>query len=436
MIEFALDLLKMLEFGLDWTLPRISVFLPEILGFLIIILLMQIIRRIRRRRRLKKASASQPDSADAEEPLTPSGEFAGTAAVESITESAEFEKAPEIEIAETEQIEPVPEERAEPAAEPVEPETEWEPEPAPEIEEAEDVGFFRRLKNGLSKTRQSFSKQIESAFTGGRGIDDEALEQIEEALITADVGVDTTMELIQRLAKSKKSINDMEAFKKLLKEEMQSLIAYGEPPASFSKPYVIMVVGVNGVGKTTTIGKLAAKYRSEGKQVVLGAADTFRAAAVEQLEIWAERASADIVKHRDKADPAAVAYDAVQAAQSRESDIVIIDTAGRLHTKVNLMEQLKKIKRTVSRQIPDAPHESLLVVDATTGQNAIAQAKMFHQDMGITGIALTKLDGTAKGGIVIGISHTLNIPIRYIGIGEKISDLQPFDPQLFIDALF
>jgi len=430
MIEFALDLLRMLEFGLDWTIPRTSVFLPEILGFLIIILLMQLIRRIRRRRRLKKASAAQPASADAEETLAPSGEFAETDAVESITESAEFEKASEIEIAEREQIEPVREERAEPAADPV------EPEPAPEIEEAGDVGFFRRLKNGLSKTRQSFSKQIESAFTSGRGIDDEALEQIEEALITADVGVDTTMELIQRLAKSKKSVNDMDTFKDLLKEEMQALIAYGEPPASFSKPYVIMVVGVNGVGKTTTIGKLAAKYRSEDKQVVLGAADTFRAAAVEQLEIWAERASADIVKHRDKADPAAVAYDALQAAQSRDSDIVIIDTAGRLHTKVNLMEQLKKIKRTVSRQIPDAPHEILLVVDATTGQNAIAQAKMFHQDMGITGIALTKLDGTAKGGIVIGISHTLNIPIRYIGIGEKLSDLQPFDPQLFIDALF
>ncbi|MFP4532900.1 MAG: signal recognition particle-docking protein FtsY [Desulfobacterales bacterium] len=413
MIEFALDLLALLEFGLDWTITRISGFLPEILGFLLIVFLILMIRRIRRRRKLKKIAGVKP------------GE----------TETAAIEQAP----AER----PAPwhtEETAEIAAAEAETDSEMpeaEP-PAPEIEEEEEeeeVGFFGRLKNGLSKTRQSFSRQIESAFSGG-GIDEEALEQIEEALITADVGVDTSMELIDRISRAKKSVNDMAAFKNLLKTEMQSFIDYGEPPPSLTKPYVIMVVGVNGVGKTTTIGKLAAKYRSEGKNVVLGAADTFRAAAVEQLEIWAERAGADIVKHRDKADPAAVAYDAVQAGQARNSDIVIIDTAGRLHTKVNLMEQLKKIKRTVSRQIPDAPHEILLVVDATTGQNAISQAKMFHQDMGITGIALTKLDGTAKGGIVIGISHALNIPIRYIGIGEKISDLQPFDPQMFIDALF
>lgn len=431
MIEFALDLIQILEFGMDWILAHVSGYLSEILGFLLIIFLMLMIRRIRRRRRLKKAGASASTELEKEDIQEPTDESAETGDAE-IAEPEGHEPEPEIQTAAAGPPGAIPEETPAPAKEAVEPPP--EPEPAPDIEE-EDLGFLKRLKTGLSKTRRSFSQQIESVFSSGRGIDDQALEQIEEALITADVGVDTTMELMQRLAKSKKSASDMETFKDLLKTEMQSLIDYGEPPASPAKPYVIMVVGVNGVGKTTTIGKLAAKYRSEGKKVVLGAADTFRAAAVEQLEIWAERSNADIVKHRDKADPAAVAYDTVQAAQSRNSDIVIIDTAGRLHTKVNLMEQLKKIKRTVSRQIPDAPHEILLVVDATTGQNAIAQAKMFHQDMGITGIALTKLDGTAKGGIVIGISHTLNIPIRYIGIGEKISDLQPFDPLLFIDAL-
>lgn len=418
MIEFGLDLLKMIELSFDWTIANISDFLPETLGFLVIVFLMLMIRRSRRRQRLKKAAAP-PQSA-----------LTSTQTVETAEDAPEAADADEA--METPDVETEIEETAKPEAESIE--AQAEAAPAPEIEE-EGVGFFKRLKSGLSKTRESFSRQIESVFSSDRGIDDEALEQIEEALITADVGVDTTMELMQRLTQSARSINDMDTFKDLLKTEMRSLIDYGEPPASFSKPYVIMVVGVNGVGKTTTIGKLAAKYRSEGKKVILAAADTFRAAAVEQLEIWAERSESDIVKHRDKADPAAVAYDAVQAALARDADTVIIDTAGRLHTKVNLMEQLKKITRTIGRQILDAPHEVLLVVDATTGQNAVSQAQLFHQEMGVTGIALTKLDGTAKGGIVLGISHTLNIPIRYIGIGEKISDLQPFAPQLFVDAL-
>jgi len=427
MIELGRDLIKLLETALHWTIATIPAFLPEILGFLFIVLLILIARRIRNRRRLEKTSASLAfkDEQTAESVDEGDGFLDIADETETTDADAETEEriAPEA---------PSPE-RAEPEQKSVE--TPSKPAQVLEIAEEEPAGFFKRLKTGLSKTRQSFSRQIESVFTSGRGIDDEALEQIEEALITADVGVDTTMKLMQRLEKSVKAINNMAAFKDLLKTEMRSLIDYGEPSPSLSKPYVVMVVGVNGVGKTTTIGKLAAKYQSEGKSIILGAADTFRAAAVEQLEIWAERSGADIVKHRDKADPAAVAYDAVQAAMARNADIVIIDTAGRLHTKVNLMEQLKKIKRTVGRQIPDAPHEILLVVDATTGQNAIAQAKMFHQDIGVTGIALTKLDGTAKGGIVLGISHTLNIPIRYIGIGEKISDLQPFDPHMFIDAL-
>jgi fused signal recognition particle receptor len=299
----------------------------------------------------------------------------------------------------------------------------------------EEGGFFRRLQQGLAKTRQSFSRPFEAVFSGRGGFDEESFEKLEEALITADVGVDATAELIQRISRHGES-RDMESVKADLKAQMRAMLHFGPPvqPAS-DGPQVIMVVGVNGVGKTTTIGKLAFQYGTSGEKVVLGAADTFRAAAVEQLEIWAERAGADIVKHRDKADPAAVAYDAVQAALSRKADRVIIDTAGRLHTRVNLMEQLKKVKRTISRQMPDAPHEILLVLDATTGQNAISQAGMFHEDLGVTGIALTKLDGTAKGGIILGISHTLNIPIRYIGIGENIDDLQPFDPQLFVDAL-
>lgn len=428
MIEFGLNLLKMIEFSYKWTITKIPGFLPEILGFLVILFLILMVRRIRKRHIRKDSDISQ-SSLETSQAIDTTDEASVVPEADEAVEASDVETK----IEETERPAPISMDTEESEAEALE--APAEPAPAHEIEKEKEVSFFKRLKNGLSKTRESFSRQIESVFTGGRGIDDEALEQIEEALITADVGVDTTMELMQRLSESARSVNDMESFKNLLKQEMRTLIDYGEPSASLSKPYVIMVVGVNGVGKTTTIGKLAAKYRSEGKKVILGAADTFRAAAVEQLEIWAERSDSDIIKHRDKADPAAVAYDTVQAALARDADIVIIDTAGRLHTKVNLMEQLKKITRTISRQILDAPHEVLLVVDATTGQNAVSQAKMFHQEMGVTGIALTKLDGTAKGGIVLGISHSLNIPIRYIGIGEKISDLQPFDPQLFIDAL-
>jgi fused signal recognition particle receptor len=312
----------------------------------------------------------------------------------------------------------------------------WASRAGAEEEREEAGGLFRRLQNGLSRTRQSFSRPFEAAFGGRKKFDDDGFDQLEEALITADVGVDTTTELIRRLSEKHKG-KDADSVKLALKEEMRTMLDIGPPQAPHltGGPRVIMVVGVNGVGKTTTIGKLAAQYRGLDDKVILGAADTFRAAAVEQLEIWSERAGAEIVKHRDKADPAAVAYDTVQASISRSIDWVIIDTAGRLHTKTNLMEQLKKVKRTIARLIPDAPHEILLVLDATTGQNAISQAKLFHRDLRITGIALTKLDGTAKGGIVLGISHSLGIPIRYIGVGEKIEDLQVFDPQLFVDAL-
>ncbi len=393
----------------EWTIARGFEFVPEILGVIAILCLLRTWRRIRSRRRLKLSGRKQ-SGAPSQAPMH-QGEHS-----ESVDSQAAAAIAP-------------PDEKAARK-------TAAAYAPAPEEAEAGTGGFFKRLQNGLAKARQSFGQQIDAILSENHGLDDQAIEQIEEALITADVGVDTTRELIERISGASSQIRDMDSFKALLKTEMRALLEIdGSLGQTDTKPHVIMVVGVNGVGKTTSIGKLAFRYRSGGKKVILGAADTFRAAAVEQLEIWAQRADAEIVKHRDKADPAAVAYDAVEAASARKADVVIIDTAGRLHTKVNLMEQLKKIKRTIARQIPDAPHEMLLVVDATTGQNAISQANLFHRDMGITGIVLSKLDGTAKGGIVLSISHGLNIPIRYIGVGEQISDLQVFDPQLFVDAL-
>ena len=297
-------------------------------------------------------------------------------------------------------------------------------------------GYFSRLKNRLAKTRRSLADGLDKIFIGGRRIDDEVMEDLEELLITADIGVQTAMELIERISSS--NITDAEQLKRQLGDQILSVLKTQPPIAKSpaSTPYIIMVIGVNGVGKTTTIGKLAANATSSGKKVLIAAGDTFRAAAIEQLTIWAERAGADIVKHKENADPAAVAFDAVAAASARGTDIVLIDTAGRLHTKVNLMEELKKIKRSIAKQIPDATHEILLVLDATTGQNAISQAQLFNDALGVTGLALTKLDGTAKGGIVVGICSTLNIPLQYIGIGEQIEDLREFEPEQFVKALF
>jgi fused signal recognition particle receptor len=298
-------------------------------------------------------------------------------------------------------------------------------------------GYFRRLKDQLSKTRKSLSDGLERILAGKKKIDDSLLEALEELLITSDIGVQTTLALMEKVSSAK--ISEVDQIKALLKAEILSIL---EPPQSTptekppAAPRVIMIVGVNGTGKTTTIGKLAAKATAAGQKVLIAAADTFRAAAIEQVTIWAERAKADIVKHKEMADPAAVAFDAVTAAEARGVDLVLIDTAGRLHTKVNLMEELKKIKRAISKKIPDAPHEILLILDATTGQNALSQAELFNEALGVTGLALTKLDGTAKGGIVIGICDTLKIPLEYIGIGENIEDLQRFDATQFVDALF
>ncbi|MBF0101612.1 MAG: signal recognition particle-docking protein FtsY [Desulfobacterales bacterium] len=300
----------------------------------------------------------------------------------------------------------------------------------------EPISLFTRFRQSLSKTRGVISSGIEHIFLK-RSQQDDILEEMEELLITSDVGVETSMYLIEQISQQKHAMTSKEAVQSLLKQEIMSIIDMPHSESIITaKPYVILIVGVNGVGKTTTIGKLASYYSKLGKRVLIAAADTFRAAANEQLTIWAERAGAEIVKHKENSDPAAVAFDSIEAAIARDMDIVIIDTAGRLHTKVNLMEQLKKIKRTVEKRIADAPHETLIVVDATTGQNALNQCRQFHESIGITGITMTKIDGTAKGGIVIGIIHTLNVPLKYLGFGETIDDFEPFNPQMFVDALF
>lgn len=299
-------------------------------------------------------------------------------------------------------------------------------------------GFFKRLKSGLAKTREILTTDINELFVGNRKIDDELLEELEELLITSDIGVQTTMDLVQGISVRSSEITGPEQLKDILRENILELLNATMKPSQriVDKPHVIMVIGVNGVGKTTTIGKLASRFSSSGKKVIIAAADTFRAAAIEQLTIWADRAGVDIIKHKEMSDPAAVAYDGIQAAVARDADIVIVDTAGRLHTRKNLMEELKKIKRTISKKLPGAPHEILLILDATTGQNALSQAQLFNDALDVTGIALTKLDGTAKGGIVISICNALEIPLNYIGVGEKIEDLQEFDPTEFVNALF
>ncbi|MCB9489754.1 MAG: signal recognition particle-docking protein FtsY [Deltaproteobacteria bacterium] len=332
-------------------------------------------------------------------------------------------------------------EAVEPVAEPVEPVVEEvvEPEPIPVVEEPK-LSFFQRLKQGLAKTSAGLVGKIDAVITGRKEIDDDLYEDLEEALVTADIGVQTAYKLLENTRETveRKDLKDPAALRDVLKGQILEIVKTEAIPmdAGSAKPFVIMVVGVNGVGKTTTIGKIAAKYGQEGKKVVIAAGDTFRAAAIEQLEVWANRAGAEIVKQDAGADPSAVAYDAVQAGVSRGADVVIVDTAGRLHTKANLMEELKKIKRVMSKIVPDAPHETVLVLDATTGQNAINQAKVFNDAIELTGLILTKLDGTSKGGCIVGICDELQVPIRMIGIGEKVDDLRPFNAVEFVDAMF
>lgn len=301
------------------------------------------------------------------------------------------------------------------------------------------MSFFQKLKEGLEKTRKGIMEKVDQVLVSFGKIDDDLFDELEEVLIASDVGVDTTLKIIENIkkkVKERKLTNPIEV-KNLLKEEIKNILSGGNNTLDLSgSPSVIVVIGVNGVGKTTSIGKIANLLKRNGKKVILAAGDTFRAAAIDQLEIWAQRAGVDIIKQSEGSDPAAVVYDAIQAAKSRKADLLICDTAGRLHTKKNLMEELKKISRVIERELPYAPKEVLLVLDATTGQNAISQAKTFKEAAEITGIVLTKLDGTAKGGIVIAIKSELGIPVKLVGVGEKIDDLQFFDAEEYTEALF
>ena len=300
------------------------------------------------------------------------------------------------------------------------------------------MGFFSKIKEGLKKTRENVVNQIDSMLKSFRKIDEELFEELEELLVMGDVGVNTATKICDELRDRVKTekITDPEEIKALLCKVTAELLTGGQELKVSTKPSVILVIGVNGVGKTTTIGKLANNFVKDGKKVILAAADTFRAAAIDQLQIWAQRSKADIVKQNEGSDPAAVVYDAISSAKAKGADIVICDTAGRLHNKKHLMDELSKINRIIDRELPEADKEVLLVLDATTGQNAVNQASEFAKATGITGIVLTKLDGTAKGGVVLAIRDGLGIPVKYIGVGEQIDDLQPFDPVSFAKALF
>ncbi len=300
------------------------------------------------------------------------------------------------------------------------------------------MGFFDKLKNGLGKTRDNLNEKINNVFSSFRKVDEELLEELEEILIMSDIGVETSTEIISNLREriKKEKINDEEGVKKALKEEMQEILDEVDNSLKLdTTPSIILVVGVNGVGKTTTIGKIANKLRLEGKKVIVAAADTFRAAAVEQLEIWAKRANVDIVKKEEGADPASVVYDAIKKAKETNADVLICDTAGRLHNKKYLMDELLKINKVILKELPEASNETLMVIDGTTGQNAIEQVKAFKEIVNITGLVLTKLDGTAKGGVVIGIVHENKIPVKFIGVGEKIDDMEIFNSQDFVNAI-
>ncbi len=303
------------------------------------------------------------------------------------------------------------------------------------------MGFLQRLKDGLKKTKDSFVNQVTNIFTGRTNIDDELFEELEEVLIQADVGVKTTFTLIEKLKEDveEEEITEPEELMEYFQKELQSLLQNDEGGFQFDKDLnIIMVVGVNGAGKTTTIAKIAGRHKEEGKKVMLAAGDTFRAGAIEQLQIWGDRLGVNVIAQQEGSDAAAVAYDAVQSARAKDVDLLIVDTAGRLHTQTNLMEELKKVKRVIDREAAEinAGVEVLLVLDATTGQNAISQAKLFNEAVDVDGVALTKLDGTAKGGIVIAVKNELDIPIKLIGVGEAAEDLQNFDPEEFIEALF
>jgi len=309
------------------------------------------------------------------------------------------------------------------------------------LDEEQKPSFIERMKEAVSRTRENLAERIEDVVSIGKEIDRSTLDDLEATLIGADLGTETTHDVLEKLRDKadRRQIRDVNELKRLLKEELLAILtSTSSRPVTRvdGTPEVIIVVGVNGTGKTTTIGKLAQVFRAQGKTVLLCAADTFRAAAIEQLEIWGQRTGTEVIKTKAGGDPSAVLFDALQSAMSRKTDYVIVDTAGRLHTKQNLMLELEKMKRTAQRIVPGAPHETLLVMDATTGQNGLQQARQFTQSSGVTGIVLTKLDGTAKGGVVVAISRELGLPVRYVGVGEKAGDLLRFDPKEFVDSLF
>lgn len=377
--------------------------------------------------------AQSDEAADADVPAE-SGEDAPQ-------QAAEAEAAPEEPLTvsdEPEEPEEIPQaEEAQPESAEEEPE-ETEDSPADVEEEPKKVGFFEKLKNGLKKTKDGFISKLELLMNSFTKIDEDFFEELEETLILSDIGAETSMEICDKLRQAVKrtGATDPADVKQLLRDIIAEMLTGGNELRIDTKPSVIMVIGVNGAGKTTTIGKLAANLKSQGKKVIVAAADTFRAAAIDQLNVWTDRAGVDIVKHSEGSDPAAVVFDALSAAKARGADVVLCDTAGRLHNKKNLMEELKKIARVIDREVPDACVETLLVLDATTGQNAVNQAKLFSESAEITGIVLTKLDGTAKGGIIIPIKNELGIPVKLVGVGEKIDDLQPFVPEDYVQALF
>ncbi len=363
--------------------------------------------------------ADEPEAAPEAEEVT-----------EEISEETELpEELPQAEEAE------VPEElsKEEETEEILEEESEDSEEEAPK-----KIGFFEKLKNGLKKTKDGFMSKLELLMNSFTKIDEDFFDELEETLILSDIGAETSMEICDQLraAVKRTGATDPADVKKLLRDIISEMLTGGNELRLDTKPSVIMVIGVNGAGKTTTIGKLAANLKAQGKKVIVAAADTFRAAAIDQLNVWTDRAGVEIVKHSEGSDPAAVIFDALTAAKARGADVVLCDTAGRLHNKKNLMEELKKIARVISREVPDACVETLLVLDATTGQNAVNQAKLFSESAEITGIVLTKLDGTAKGGIIIPIKNELGIPVKLVGVGEKIDDLQPFVPEDYVQALF
>lgn len=419
-------------------------YLLVVLVVLLFILLVFRRRRRKRREALRREAPPRPEPEEALRPPAPEESEEAPAPEEEKAPAAEPPAEAEVEEVRPEEVEPEPvaEEELVPEEAPVVPPEEREA--APEIEEVPEepkVSLFERMRQGLSKTQASLVGRIDTLLRGRKEIDADLIEDLEEILITADLGMKTTQDLVAVLEErlDRNELADGEAVRSAMQEELTRRLeeqACGPLDLDAARPFVLMVVGVNGVGKTTTIGKLARQFKNEGRSVILGAGDTFRAAASEQLAIWGERSGVEVIRHSEGADPAAVAFDAAKAAVARKADVLILDTAGRLHTKANLMEELKKIRRVLDREIPGAPHETLLVLDATTGQNALNQAKLFSEAVAVSGIALTKLDGTAKGGIVVAISNELKLPVRYIGIGEGVEDLRPFDPAMFAAALF